>query len=64
MKYRNFEEAVKLFNGSRRKMAKHFDVSVQCVQHWSKLGVLPKLRAYELNDPNYKLEDKDETIRS
>jgi hypothetical protein len=64
MKYRKFEEAVQLFNGSKRKMAKHFDVSVQCVQYWSKVGVLPKLRAYELNDPNYTSESNDEKVGS
>jgi len=53
MKYKNFDEAINLFNGSNRKMALHFGVSVQTIQYWKEKGTLPMLRVYQLNDKNY-----------
>ena len=46
----NFEEAVSLFDNSRRKMAEALGVSVQSVQYWSKTGTLPALRVYQIQD--------------
>ena len=31
-----YNEAIKLYDGSRRKMAEHLGLSVQAVQHYSK----------------------------
>lgn len=43
-----FDEAVKLFNGSRRQLAEALGVSQPAVQYWSRTGVIPKVRQFQI----------------
>ena len=43
-----YEEAIKKFDGSARKMAEALGVSVPAVQYWKSTGVIPSVRAFQI----------------
>tara|TARA_Y100000022_G_C13042185_1_gene280514 strand:+ start:168 stop:374 length:207 start_codon:yes stop_codon:yes gene_type:complete len=49
-----YNEAIKIYNGSRRKMAEHLGLSVQAVAHYSKAPnqSLPPARVFMIQVKN------------
>jgi len=43
-----YEEAIKKFDGSARKMAEALGVSVPAVQYWKSTGQIPSVRAFQI----------------
>jgi len=43
-----FEDAVKKFDGSARKMAEALGVSVPAVQYWKSTGTIPAVRVFQI----------------